>query len=70
MKLTKLVPSDLADWCKDERTCPAVYDTDGEFAVVQGYPLVDPGVGVPDGEGLVRVPKALLRALAAQLGQL
>ncbi|MGI8814424.1 MAG: hypothetical protein ACR2G2_03795 [Pseudonocardia sp.] len=70
MKLTKLVPSDLAVRCDDEKTCPAVYDADGDFAVVQGYALAEAGMVVPDGEALVRVPKALLRALADQLGQL
>jgi hypothetical protein len=70
MKLTKLVAPGLDDHCLGGKTCPAVFDTDGEGAVVQGYPMADPGIGVPKGEGLVWVPKALLGALASQLAEL
>lgn len=71
MNLIKLVPPDAAS-CDGERTCPAVYDDldSEEFAAIQGYVLEHPPIGMPASEGMLLFPKALLRALAAQLAQL
>ncbi len=71
MNLVKLIPPDLPP-CEGEKTCPAVYDDldSEEFAAIQGYLMEHPPAGVPAGEGMLLFPKALLRALAAQLAQL
>lgn len=72
MKLIKLIPPGADSHCGGERDCPAVYDdldTD-EFAVIQGYVVDAPPFDVPAGEGMIRFPKAQLRALAAQLAGL
>jgi hypothetical protein len=68
MKITTLVPSD--GQCNDGKTCPAVHVTDGDLVLVQGYLVPDAPLTPPSGEGLVAVPKALLRSLATQLGEL
>lgn len=71
MKVTKLVPPHDDAICDDGKTCPAFYLTDRDVVLVQGYlpgPEVD--VAVPAGEGLVSVPKVLIRALAAQFAEL
>ena len=68
MKLTKLVPPE-GD-CNDGKTCPAVHVTDGDLVVVQGYLVPEAPLTPPAGEGLVAVPRALLRSLAAQPGEL
>ncbi|MGW6195381.1 hypothetical protein ACWF0M_04450 [Kribbella sp. NPDC055110] len=68
MKITKLVPPD-GD-CNDGKTCPAVHVTDGDLVLVQGYLVPDAPLTPPDGEGLVAVPRSLLRSLATLLGEL
>ncbi len=72
VNLIKLIPPNADDFCKDVKTCPAVYDDldSEEFAAIQGYLMENPPAGVPAGEGMVLFPKTLLRALAAQLAQL
>ncbi len=54
-------------------TCPSVYldeqSADDADLVVQGYPVTDraAGIPVPEGESLVRIPKAVLIEAAARL---
>lgn len=70
MKLT-LVAGDAS--CK-KGTCPAVFAIDEQpsEAVVQGYVVTDADtlaqLGLPPGETVVRVPRALLLDAAARLG--
>ncbi len=47
--------------------CPTVYEADENTLIVQGYRADDQfETGfVPDGEGVVRIPKGLLRQLVA-----
>ena len=70
MKLTKLIPPYADTNCGDDGDCPAVYASDGELAAVQGPHFADPDIEMAADEGMVLVPKALLRALAAQLAEL
>ncbi|WAE73330.1 hypothetical protein OUQ99_30015 [Streptomonospora nanhaiensis] len=62
-KLTK-----ITDGCEN-RSCPAVYETDRGTLVVQGYVLSDPQalkqIGLPEGESAVEVPTELLRGVRA-----
>lgn len=69
MRITKLLPNG-DEYCEDQRTCPALYDTDTEVVLVQGTRTSHPDAAVPTHEGLVAVPKSPLRALAAQLSEL
>ena len=58
-------PKLIVKWDCSDRGCPAFYD-DGESFLVQGYEATGALSAdlVPDGEGVVRIPKALLRQLA------
>jgi hypothetical protein len=40
--------------------CPTIYRTPAGDLLVQGYLTDGAGVDLPDGEGLVRIPPALL----------
>ncbi len=40
--------------------CPTIYQTPSGDLLVQGYVTHDAGVDLPEGEGLVRIPPALL----------
>jgi hypothetical protein len=40
--------------------CPTIYRTPSGDLLVQGYTVDGNGVTLPDGEGLVRIPPALL----------
>jgi hypothetical protein len=49
-------------------TCPNLYETDRDTYLVQGYVVTDPEAlatlharGLPEGETVVEIPKALLR---------
>lgn len=59
MKLTK-----ISDGCEN-KSCPAVYETDRGTFVVQGYVISDPQalkqLGLPVGESAVEVPAGLLK---------
>jgi hypothetical protein len=43
--------------------CPTIYRTPTGDLLVQGYTTDGAGVDLPDGEGLVRIPPALLADL-------
>lgn len=51
--------------CPDGINCPAVYATDRDTLVVQGYKITDLGVldqlALPDGETAVEIPRSLLQ---------
>jgi hypothetical protein len=54
---------------KETQTCnsPTLWDTDEDQYVIQGFTLDAEALGqvgtVPDGEGVIRVPKNLMRHL-------
>lgn len=50
--------------------CPTVYLADDDHVVVQGYSTDAsvPGIDLPAGESLVRIPRSLLVATVAELG--
>lgn len=58
MRLTRL------RGCADGRTCPTVYRTDRDTAIVQGDVVTDPEalaqMDLPEGETAVEVPLSLL----------
>lgn len=49
--------------CPDKVTCPAVYTTDNDTVVVQGYLITDPDtltqMALGEGETAVEIPKHL-----------
>lgn len=47
--------------------CPTTYTIDGENVIVQGYLTEASGIDLPDGEGLVRIPRSLILETAARL---
>ena len=49
--------------------CPAVYGTEHETVVVQGYVVngADAGIEVPDGERVVEIPVDILLAAADKI---
>jgi len=59
----------MAELCKG-RVCPTAILTDGEDAYVQGYILKDQEkahLPAPDGEDIVRIPRATLEKIASHL---
>jgi hypothetical protein len=63
LRLTK-----ISGGCEDDN-CPAVYATDRDTYIVQGYVINDPGalqeLGLPAGESAVEVPADLLKGTHA-----
>jgi len=47
--------------------CPTTYTTDGETVVVQGYLTHASEIDLPEGEGLVSIPRSLILETAARL---
>jgi len=57
--------------CNDGKTCPTLYRSDRETAVVQGWIITDPSTvalagGVGDGESLVEIPADLVEEALRQ----
>lgn len=55
--------------CADGQTCPAVYTDEDATVLVRGYVEQRLELELPDGEAVVRVPRALLEQAAHELAR-
>ena len=60
--------------CHTDDCCPAIYETERQTYLVQGYTLpsseAQRALGVPRGEGVVEIPRELLLSLLGESGGL